>query len=369
MSATGTSRAAKSSFVELHRENFRAEVDGKAVDLFTIGNGRQMTVRLTNYGCKILQILVPDREGVIGDVALGYETLAAVRQGQPSMGSFIGRYAGRIAGAKFSLEGKTYALAKNAGDNCLHGGLKGSRSVVFDARQLSPASLEMTYVFRDGEEGFPGCLPVRVVYTITDDNALAIDYTAVAADKATVLNFTDHTYFNLSGVGGTTILDHVVTVNADRFVAVTDTMLPTGEILSVDGTPLDFRQPTVLGVRIDMPYEQLKRAKGYAHHYLLNKTCEGEFAFAARIADPKSGRVLEVWSTEPAMQLFSGNLLEGVAPRDLGKGGALYAARTGFCVEPSHLPDAPNRPEFPTTVLKAGAWYNSRIVHKFSVAD
>lgn len=370
MTTTATSRRpAKPSVVELRREDFQGEIDGKAVDLFTLTNGRRMTVRLTNYGCKVLQILVPDRNGVIGDVALGYETLAGVRQGQPSMGSFIGRFAGRIAGAKFSLEGRTYLLSKNAGENCLHGGVKGSRSVVFDARQLSSASVEMTYVFRDGEEGFPGCLPLRVVYTVTDDNALAIDYAAVAADKSTILNFTDHTYFNLSGIGGTTILDHVVTVNADRFMAVTDAMLPNGEIFSVDGTPMDFRQPTALGSRIEAAYEQLRRAKGYAHHYLLNKTRDGEFSFAARIADPKSGRVLDVWSTEPAMQLFSGNLLEGVAPRDVGKGGAVYAARTGFCVEPSHLPDAPNQPQFPSTVLKAGSWYTGRIVHWYSVME
>ncbi len=360
---------ASASLVGLHRENFQGEIDGRAVDLFTIKNSRGMVVRLTNYGAKIVQIIVPDRNGVPGDVALGYDSLEAIRHGQASMGSFIGRYAGRIAGGRFAFEGRDYVLARNAGENFLHGGLKGSRFVVFSARHLDRSRLEMSYVFKDGEEGFPGTVPLRVVYSVSEENALAIDYTAVAADKDTLVNFTDHTFFNLSGQGGTSILDHTVLVNADRFLPISQMSVPTGELRDVAGTPLDFRTPSAFGARIYANDEQISLGNGYDHHFVLNKKHEGEFSLAARAADPKSGRVLEVCSTEPGMQLYSGNFLEGQAPRDVGKGGAVYKFRSGFCMEPSHFPDSPNHPNFPSTVLRAGQWYAGRIAYRFYVME
>lgn len=360
---------AKASFVGLHRENFRKMVDGKQVDLFTIKNTKGMVVRLTNYGAKILQILVPDRNGVIGDVVQGYDTLEGAMGGQGSMGSFIGRYAGRIEGGVFSFEGKEYKLARNAGENFLHGGQKGSRFCVFDAKHLDSSRLEMTYTFKDGEEGFPGTVPLRVVYTVTDDNALSIDFTAVAADKNTLVNFTEHSFFNLSGKGDSEILDHLVTVNADQFLVVNEKSIATGEIRSVEGTPLDFRMPALFGARIGQAFDQLKHGGGYDQHFVLNKRFPGELSFCAKAEDPKSGRVLEVWSTEPGMQLYSGNFLEGKKPRDVGKGGALYVLRSGFCMEPSHFPNSPNRPNFPSTVLKAGEWKTGKIIYKFGVAE
>ncbi len=354
--------------VELKAENFRKVIDGKPVDLYTIRNQNGMTVRITNYGAKVQQILVPDRKGVFGDVAQGYETIDQVIGGQGSMGAFVGRYANRIGGAKFSLEGKEYALAANNGKNTLHGGEKGSRFQVFNARQLSPSSVEMTYVFKDGEENFPGTLPVRVIYTVTDKNEFVTEWSAVAHDKATVANFTGHTFLNLSGNGGTEILDHVIRVNADRFLPVDDTLIPTGELRSVAGTVMDFRKPKAFGKEIAAADAQIKLGNGYDHHYALNPPAKpGALNFAASAYDPKSGRLLEVWTTEPGMQLYSGNFLEGKTPRDLGKGKTLYVFRSGFCMEPSHFPDSPNKPQFPSTVLQPGQWYTGKIVYKFSV--
>ena len=237
-------------YADLRREDFRATIDGTPTDLFTLRNRRGMVVRITNYGCKIVQILAPDRDGALGDVVQGYETLEQTMAGQPSMGSFIGRYCGRIGGGRFTLDGVEHRTAVNAPPNTLHGGQRGSRFRTFNARPLDETSLELTHVFEDGEEGFPGTLPVRLVYTLDEDNALTIAWTAVAADKATVANFTDHSFFNLSGDAGSSILDHVATVNGGRYLALDATAVPTGELVNVTGTPLDFRSPTAFGARI-----------------------------------------------------------------------------------------------------------------------
>lgn len=354
--------------VELKSQNFRKVVDGKQVDLYTIQNKNGMIVRITNYGAKVQQIIVPDKKGVFADVAQGYETIDQVIGGQGSMGAFVGRYANRIGGAKFMLEGKEYQLAANSGKNSLHGGEKGSRFQVFNARQLSPASVEMLYVFKDGEENYPGTLPVRVVFSVTDKNEFVTEWSAVAHDKATVANFTGHTFLNLSGNGGTEILDHIIKVNADRFLPVDDTLIPTGEERPVAGTVMDFRKPKAFGKDITSTYDQIKLGNGYDHHYVLNPPAKhGSLNFAASAYDSKSGRVLEVWTTEPGMQLYSGNFLEGKAPRDMGKGKTLYIFRSAFCMEPSHFPDSPNKPQFPSTVLQPGQWYTGKIVYKFSV--
>lgn len=352
---------------ELSRDRFRQTVDGKPVDLYRLGNAAGSQVAITNYGAKVQQILVPDRHGVLGDVVLGYDSIDAVIAGQPSMNAFIGRFANRIAGARFTLDGTTFRLAANSGANTLHGGMRGSRSRVFDARQLSPNAVEMRYVFDDGEEGFPGTLPLRVVYTLGDDDSLAIEWQATAEDKATVANFTGHAFFNLAGDARQDVADHVLTVDADRFLPVDSELIPTGELRLVAGTPMDFRTPKRIGQDIAAADEQLMLGNGYDHHYVLNRPAGStSLAFAARVEEPGGGRVLEVWTTEPGLQVFSGNSLHAEAPRDLGKGGRLFAFRGGLCLEPSHFPDSPNQPAFPSTVLRPGQTCSGRIVYRFS---
>lgn len=354
--------------VELQLERFRKSVDGRPVDLYVLRNAKGSQVAVTNYGAKIEQILVPDRHGALGDVVLGYDSIDAVMAGQPSMNAFIGRYANRIANASFTLDGTTYRLEANNGAHTLHGGTRGSRFQVFDARQLSPRAVQMRYVFRDGEENFPGTLPVHVVYTLADDDTLTLEWQATAEGKATVVNFTGHAFFNLTGDPRTSVEGHVLTIDADRFLPVDATMIPTGELKAVAGTPLDFRTPKRIGQDIDADDEQLKRANGYDHHYVLDRAAgPAMLAFAARVEEPTSGRMLEVWTTEPGLQLFTGNSLEGKAPRDLGKGGRPFAFRGGLCLEPSRFPDSPNQPAFPSTVLRPGETCSGRIVYRFSI--
>jgi len=352
--------------VELDREKYQKEIDGKKVDLYTLRNRAGMVVKITNWGAKVQQILVPDRDGVLGDVALGYDTIDDLQAGLPSLGAFIGRYANRIGQARFTLNGQEYQLAPNDGPNSIHGGRKGSRFVVFEARQIDDATVQMSYVFKDGEENYPGTVPLRVIYSVTKANEFVVAYDATAVDKATVVNFTTHTYFNLAGQGKGDVLGHVLTVNADRFTPIDNTLIPTGEIRPVKGTPLDFTAPERLGARIDQDDEQLKLGGGYDHNYVLNKR-GNELSFAARVHEPTSGRVMEVWSTEPGMQLYSGNFLQGKVPRDVGKGGAVYTFRSGLCLEPQHFPDSPNKPSFPSTVLNPGERYNGKTIYRFAV--
>jgi aldose 1-epimerase len=351
--------------MELKRENYQKEMDGKKVDLYTIRNKRGMVVKITNWGARVMQILVPDRKGELGDVALGYDTIDQLQNGQASMGAFVGRYANRIGQAKFTLNGQEYKLAANNGPNTLHGGAKGSRFQVFDAKQVDDSTVVMSYTFKDGEENFPGTLPMRVKYSVTDNNEFVVEYDAVAADKATVVNLTTHTFFNLAGHDKGDVLGQEVQVNAERFLPVNATLIPTGELRPVKGTPMDFTTPHKFGERIGQEDEQLKLGNGYDHHYVLKKKAD-ELSFAARVYEPASGRVMEVWSTEPGIQVYSGNFLEGKQPRDVGKGGAVYAFRTGFCLEPSRFPDSPNQPAFPSTVLNPGEWYSGKTVYRFS---
>ena len=363
------------NYVELRDVDFQKEIDGKQVGLYTIKNKKGMVVKITNYGARVEQILVPDRAGKLGDVAQGYETIDQVLGGQGSMGAFIGRYANRIANGTFSLDGTEYKLAINdlstppapPRQNTLHGGKKGSRFVVFDAKQLSDSTVQMTILFKDGEEGFPGDLPVKVVYSVTEANELVISYDAVAANKKTVANFTGHTFFNLSGDLGTSIEDHILTVPSDKVLEVSSALVPNGNFRDVSGTPMDFRKPKALGKDIKADYDLLKAGNGYDNHFVISMKQPTELGLNARIMDPKSGRVLEVWSTEPGVQVYSGNFLEGKLPRDLGKGSTVYKFRSGFCLEPSRFPDSVNHSGFPTTEIKPGEWYSGKIVYKFSV--
>ena len=367
VSASGFAASASGgqSYVELDRAKYQKEIDGKRVDLYTIKNSKGMIVRITNYGARVEQILVPDRHGKLGDVVLGYESIDQVVNGQGSMNAFIGRYANRIAKGKFALDGKTYQLAINNPPNTLHGGQKGSRFVVFDAKQLNDSSVQMTYLYKDGEENFPGTLLSRVVYSVTDDNALDISYDAVAVDKPTVVNFTSHLFLNLSGEGDKNILDHQLMINSDRITPVDETLITTGEFRPVNGTPMDFREPKAVGSRIGQDYDQLKYGPGYDVNYVLNKT-GSELSLAARIRDPKSGRVLEVFTTEPGVQFYSA-ISEGKVPRDVGKGGKVYNVHNAFCLEPQHFPDSVNKPQWPSTQLGPGEWYSGKIIYKFSV--
>ncbi len=347
--------------------DFHKIVEGKPIALYTIHNNRGMLVRVTNYGAKLVQLIVPDRFGAKSDIIQGYESIDKAIGGQASMNAFIGRFANRLGGGILKLDNVEYKLAVNDGprNNTLHGGVKGSRFLPFEAKLLGPNSIQMTLLFKDGEEGFPGDLPLKVTYTVTDDNELVIDYEAVSANKTTVMNFTGHAFFNLSGDLGSSIEDHIVTVNADKVLEVSPELTPNGKMRPVAGTPMDFRTPKAFGKDIRADYDLLKAGNGYDNHYVLNQKNEGELGFVAKVEDPKSGRILEVFSTEPGTQVYTGNFLEGKLPRDAGKG-YVFNFRTAFCIEPSHFPDAPNHPEFKAIVLKPGEWYSGKIVYKFS---
>jgi aldose 1-epimerase len=337
--------------------------DGAAVSLYTLRNNNGAEVGICNYGGLVIFLKVPDRGGRIADVVLGYDELPDYIKNSPYFGALIGRYGNRIAKGKFTLDGKEYTLAVNNGSNALHGGLKGFDKVVWEPRflaSLEGPSLELRYVSKDGEEGYPGTLSVLAVYTLTDDNGLKLEYTATT-DKDTVVNLTHHSYFNLAGKGD--ILNHQVMIPADKFTPVDSTLIPTGELKPVDGTPFDFRTPTAIGARIGQDDEQLKFGNGYDHNWVINKQM-GQLTLMARVYEPASGRVLEVWSTEPGLQFYSGNFLDGT---NKGKGGWVYQFRNGFCMEPQHYPNSPNQPNFPSVVLKPGQVYRNTIIYKFSV--
>jgi aldose 1-epimerase len=353
-----------SSPTQVGRRPF-GQVDGKDVSLFTLRNAKGAEALICNYGGIVTSLKVPDRNGNMGDVVLGYDTLADYVKDSPFFGALIGRYGNRIAKGKFTLDGREFTLATNNYPNALHGGLKGFDKVVWEPTVLTgpggPA-LKLTYLSKDGEEGYPGNLSVTVVYTLTDDNALRIEYSATT-DKDTVVNLTQHSYFNLAGKDS--ILNHVVMIPADKFTPVDSTLIPTGELRPVDGTPFDFRTPTAIGARINQDDEQLKFGKGYDHNWVINKPM-GQLGLMGRVTEPTTGRVLEVISTEPGLQFYSGNFLDGTLK---GKGGWVYQFRSGFCMEPQHFPDSPNKPNFPSVVLKPGQTYHNTIIFKFSTGS
>jgi aldose 1-epimerase len=358
----GCASMSSSTGGSITKQPFGTTKDGKPVDLYTLRNAKGAEARIMNYGGIVVSLKVPDKTGNFGDVVLGYETLAEYEKETPYFGCLVGRYGNRIAKGKFTLGGKTYTLATNNPPNALHGGLKGFDKVVWQAHayesKLGPA-LELRYLSRDGEEGYPGDLAVTAVYTLTADNCLRLEYTATT-DQDTVVNLTQHSYFNLAGKGD--ILGHVVYLNSETFTPVDSTLIPTGELRPVKGTPMDFNTPTPIGARINQNDEQLKFGGGYDHNWVINKPA-GQLGLMAEVYDPTSGRVLKVYSTEPGLQFYTGNFLNGTLK---GKGGRFYQFRTGFCMEPQHYPDSPNQPGFPSVVLKPGQVYKNTISYCFS---
>ncbi len=359
-SRPGTEAARKS----LSSREFGKTKGGEVVQLYTLTNAKGMEASITNYGGILVSLKVPDRSGKLDDVVLGFDTLAGYVSDPPPpyFGAIIGRYGNRIGGAKFTLNGVQYKLAKNDGDNCLHGGKVGFDKVVWTAApETGGKSLELRYRSKDGEQGFPGTLEATVTYTLTDNNELAIEYNATT-DKDTVVNLTNHSYFNLAGQGEGDILSHQLMIAADRFTPVDKGLIPTGELRSVDGTPFDFRQPKAIGERIDGSDEQLKFGKGYDHNFVLNRSGKG-MELAARVTEPKTGRVMEVLTTEPGVQFYTGNFLDGTIH---GKAGKVYPRRSALCLETQHFPDSPNKPSFPTTVLKLLERYQTTTMYRFS---
>ena len=350
----------------IRKQSFGKTSSGEPIDLYLLSNKKGMEVSLTNFGATIVSLRVPDAAGKSADVVLGFDTLEGYKTGKAYFGATVGRYANRIAGGKFPLDGKTYNLPKNNGENTLHGGTIGFDKRVWKAREIAEkggAAVEMSYLSPDGEEGFPANLSVKVIFTLpADRNEMKIDYSATT-DKDTVLNLSNHSYFNLAGEGNGDILDHVLTLHAKKFTPVDSALIPTGELREVAGTPMDFTNATAIGKRIGDNYEQLVLGRGYDHNWVLAASGGKGLTLAAEAYDTKSGRKLEVLTTEPGVQFYSGNFLDGSAT---GKGGKAYAQRAAFCLETQHFPDSPNHPDFPTTVLKPGAVFSSHTIFRFS---
>ena len=349
----------------MKKQPFGKTSDGRDVELYTLTNKKGMEVAITNFGGIIVALKAPDRNGKFDDVVLGYDSLDGYLTNKAFFGALIGRYGNRIAHGKFPLNGANYTLPKNDGDNTLHGGPEGFNKRLWTAKDVSGAkgqALELTYMSEDGEEGFPGNLTVKVVYTLTDQNELTITYSATT-DKETVVNLTNHSYFNLAGQGTGDILGHQLMIRGDHITAVDDTLIPTGELRPVKGTPFDFTHATAIGARINQDDPQIKVGKGYDHNWVLNAHGPHSPVLAAEAYESNSGRVLQVLTVEPGVQFYSGNVLDGTIT---GKGGKVYKYRYGFCLETQHFPDSPNHPKFPSTTLKPGQTYSTTTVFKFS---
>jgi len=348
---------------DVKKQAYGKTPEGADVELHTLTNANGMQAGIMTYGGTVVSLTAPDRNGKYADVVLGLDDVTAYTKATAFFGALIGRYGNRIGHAEFKLEGNSYKLPANDNGNTLHGGPAGFDKRIWTAVPGNSAdgqTLELTYVSKDGEEGFPGTLTSKVVYTLTPKNELKIDYTATT-DKPTVVNLTNHSYFNLAGQGAGDILGHEVTINADRFTPVDDKLIPTGELKAVAGTPFDFTKSTAIGARIDANDEQIKFGKGYDHNWVLNKTGDG-LTKAAEVNEPKTGRIMEVWTTEPALQFYTGNFLDGTLK---GKG-KTYPHRGAFCMETQHYPDSPNKPAFPSTELKPGATYHTTTIYRFS---
>jgi aldose 1-epimerase len=351
----------KGARMGIQKQAFGTTADGKQADLYTLTNTKGMVVKITNFGGNIVSILAPDKNGVMADVVFGYDSLKGYEANPTFFGSTIGRYANRIAGGKFKLEGKAVQLPQNDGSNYLHGNY---HKVLWQAKEIpgkDSVGLELKYDSPDGELGFPGNLSATVVFTLNNNDELRMDYSATT-DNATVINLTNHSYFSLAGDASGDILGHVLEIFADRMTPVNKNLIPTGKLAKVAGTPFDFTMPHTVGERIGEKDQQLEFGRGYDHNFVLNRTGEGLF-LAARAQEPASGRVLEVLTTEPGIQFYCGNFLDGLK----GKGGKAYNYRTALCLETQHFPDSPNQPSFPTTILKPGEEYKTTTVYKFSV--
>ncbi len=356
----------------IEKSPFGALPGGTPVDLYRLTGAGGLRAAIASYGGAVVSLEVPDRTGARADVVLGFDGLDGyLGKGNPYFGCIVGRYGNRIGGGRFTLDGKTYQLPRNDGPNALHGGTKGFDKVVWQAQPFDSAQsrgIVFHYTSPDGDQGFPGTLKATVTYTLTDDNRLIFDY-AATTDKATPVNLTQHSYFNLAGDGSGDILGHIVTINADRMTPVDATLIPTGQLMNVAGTPFDFRSPVAIGARInDSTNQQIKFGRGYDHNFVLNKP-EGVTGttLAATVYEPKSGRLMQVLTTEPGMQFYSGNFLDGTLH---GKNGVVYKHRYGFAMETQHFPDSPNKPQFPSTIVRPGDQvYHSRTIYAFSVRD
>jgi aldose 1-epimerase len=345
---------------KMTKQDFGKTPDGTPVSLYTLTNKNGMEARIMTYGGVVVSLKTPDRTGKLADVVLGYGNLDGYLKSSPYFGAIVGRYGNRIGQGKFTLNGHTYRVPVNDGAHSLHGGIHGFDKQVWSAREIGSTALELSYLSKDGEEGYPGNLQCTVRYTLTDANELQIDYTATT-DKDTVVNLTNHSYFNLAGQGEGDILQHQVVIHASRTTPVDQGLIPTGELKSVEGTPFDFRQATAIGARINQPDQQLKYGRGYDHNWVLDNTGKG-LGLAAEVYEATTGRVMEVKTTEPGMQFYTGNFLDGTIA---GKG-KVYKQRYAFCMETQHFPDSPNHPAFPTTLLKPGQKYQTTTVYKFS---
>lgn len=342
---------------------FGKTTDGTPVEIYTLTNANGVEVKAMTYGCIITSLKVPDRTGKLADVVLGYDTLDGYLKDSPYFGAVVGRYGNRIAKGQFTLDGRTYKLATNNGPNHLHGGSKGFDKVVWKGawkNGAQGAGVIFSRTSPDGEEGYPGNLQATVTYTLTDKNELVVEYRATT-DRATPVNLTQHSYFNLAADDGD-ILGHQLTIDADRYTPVDDTLIPTGELASVAGTPFDFRKATAIGARINVANPQLKNGNGYDHNWVLSRTSGSGLQHAVRVVEPKTGRTLDIATTEPGVQFYTGNFLDGSIT---GKGGRVYKHRSGFCLETQHYPDSPNHPNFPSTILQPGQAYSSKTVFTF----
>lgn len=344
----------------LLKSDFVSEVEGKPTALYVLKNKNGAEACITNYGGRLVSVMVPDKNGKMTDVVLGYDNVDQYVKSDGNYGALIGRYGNRINQAKFTLDETEYTLPANDGMHCLHGGPLGYHTRMWDAKQLNDQALELTYLSKDGEAGFPGNLDIKVTYTLTDDNAVDIKYEATT-DKKTVVNLTNHSYFNLSGVPGSDVLDQEIMINADNYTPVDETLIPTG-ISTVAETPLDLRTPVAIGKHIDEPFDQLQKGRGYDHNWVLNSNGDKN-VLAAKAYSPTSGIALEVYTNEPGIQFYTGNFMDG---KDTGKHGVLYPHRGAFCLETQHYPDTPNHPDFPTVVLNPGEKYFSECIYKFT---
>lgn len=348
----------------ISRAAYQQDVQGKKVDLYVLSNKKNMTVYITNFGGRIVSVNVPNKSGTFTDVVLGYDSLNHYFSRKENFfGALVGRYGNRIAKGKFQLDGKAYQLAINNVPNALHGGPKGFHDQVWDAKQTNDQTLELSYLSKDGEEGYPGNLSVKVLYHLTEENSIEISYSATT-DKKTVLNLTNHSYFNLNGAGSGTINDHLMTINADKFTPVDSTLIPTGVLADVAGTAFDFRKPKAIGDSVNSLSEQIKNGKGYDHNFVLNRKTTNDLELAATVYSTVTGIKLEVLTQEPGIQFYGGNFLDSIL---LGKKDLHYSYRTAFCLETQHFPNAPNQSNFASTILEPGKTYSTKTVYHFGI--